>query len=353
MECGGQPQISRSQVTQLTAFFQNLFDNPSLMDNQTSKIQLLSAVNSLVLSVSTTATNIFGLVVLYQRQMRREHSTFRELLVMLTISNIFNGVAFVNFDLWQITLGTLAIKMKLNSGYAVVMALCFCFTWTAVGVRNWLVAAISVARCEAICRPLSPKVVTTFRLKAFAVLILALTLFLCLLFGFSSSWNVYCVIPDAQNLSGNTTNSSINSNATKTERSSWTKARHAFLLMYLRGLAVGVVIITSGIILLKLRYRPLNSSQGRPHITAATRTLIAITTLFTFFEGFVLVLIIAQLLSSKWSPTVLAIFEIFIVSFTHLYSIADIIVFIYLNEQFRQVTVRLCYCSKISPLRPS
>lgn len=227
------------------------------------------------------ATNILAMVILMGRAFRARHRSFRKHLVILTTAEIIFSCAFVNYYLWSSCLPLIGRRVRLAEGLACFITAAFSLLVGAQAARNWMVAAVSIARAEAIARPLSSlrrRFVTTRRLRAFLAIVLTIAVVYSTTENFHPSSFVYC----GEVTSKNSTNATVTWSV-----SSLTTARRFVLFSFIRLLPIALTVFSTVVIMVKLLRK--NAVRGRQDGSSRTRaaafTVTTIAVSFSVFES--------------------------------------------------------------------
>ena len=287
MECGGLPQVASNIFKNRLGLLQRLFKHPSFFLR--IKSQVYVRISMALFGLIPLAANVFAVVILRTPQLRRDQPSFRHHLLLLTLSEIFYCTTFILFWTSDVLLVFLTVRTNLSQISAVVTTLLRVFMETFLMTRNWMVVAISAARCEAVTRPLGSlksKFFTSRKVRVFMVVIFLSALSLSLMDGFSNFWRIYClrIVSFPRHADNATTNSSHR--RYQQFSSDLTRVRMRMKMFYFRGLPIFFVIITTVIIVAAICRKKPVMAQSQSTFRSATTTLIGFTILFTIIEGF-------------------------------------------------------------------
>lgn len=236
------------------------------------------SISLIVLSFLPLITNLLAVVVLTRSRVRRHNKTLQQHLLLLTIAELAYSFALVNFFLLEL----IFYRLHCGDSCLLIFYIIAACTEATQGTRNWMVGAITAARCDVILRPVSSlhhKLITTNRLKAFLVFILLLSILLSALERFYEGFFVVC----------HYARDPLANNVTKTvsaRPSDMTKVRQILFLLYLRLLPIIVVVVCNFAIIIKLLNRKQINVQSQEKARAAAKTVTAIATVFMVCEGF-------------------------------------------------------------------
>lgn len=219
--------------------------------------------------------NVLTLKVLSQPRIRQDHPTFRTQLLLLTWAEVIFAALSLLKCSW-LSLENLVILPNVHCGKpcAAFSSLLLSVTQSAHGLRNWMMAIITVARFETVLRPLAHlrrKLMITSRMKVVFVIAWVLCLIHSLTKEFHPMYNILCYSTLAENA--------------YYRQSNLTGVRKCFLILQMRGLPILVTLLaTCGLLVALLRTKHAHVDTRRHKIMAA-KTALALAICFAVLEG--------------------------------------------------------------------
>lgn len=343
MECVEGAEIFISRVDEQLKLFHDLYF--SLLKINDYAINLRASL--IVAGFLPLVSNIFAIIVLYHPDMTRKQPKFRFYLILLTLSEIYYSLFSIVFWTSDITCMILATKTLFDRHAASIAASMPAMAAASQATRNWMVAAISVARCEVVTRPLaslSNRFVTTTRVKIFAVFILLAAALISLVNNLTPSFSLRCVRVGANS---NNTNTNNNTEVVRYIESTLTRAQNVLKIAFSRGLPISLVIINTCIMIIAIRCKK-RQHQTQAHVQSATTTLLGFAIIFTIIEGFGLGFLLMLIFSSVISASSPAFFPLYIVDkyLLMVNSMTNVIAYVAFNEAFRDVAKSLVFRRK-------
>lgn len=350
MECDGNEYFPESEFLIFRGMYTSFFYNPKHFAEM--RTTLLVRMTLIIFGVFPLAANIFSFTVLGKPQLRKEQPTFRGHLVLLTLTEVFYTVTFVNFFFWDVLFGHLATKQLLGNGPAIIVTLSASIVYAAQATRNWMVATISAARCEAITRPLASlnkKFITTRRIHIFVGFTAVATISISLIYHFSNVWSLVCKMPLPPPPHLLNASSPINGSLPNYPRFEYllsvgTRRRTQFLTSYFRGVPISIVVLNTVLMIVAINFKNPAISQGNQAQTrSASITLIGFTTLFSIFEGFGFsyFLSLSLVKNMGFSEAVGLFLYIFDKYLLLINSMTNVIAYVAFNKTFRSIAMSM------------
>lgn len=344
MECSRVFPMTINFFLRRVKFYQNFFQNPSKF--QFYKPDIYIRMSLIIFGFIPLIANIFALFVLRRPQMKKEQPTFRHHLLLLTLSETFYCVTFINLWIWDVVFIHMATSIQFGHAPSYIITLFTGLLYAALTTRNWVVVAISVARCEVILRPLNSlkrKVVTSRRVRLFAVFVLCSALALSYVSFFSSFWEVGCVELHESVIPSR--NETRRRKQIFVQPSVLTQVRALIKKCYARGLPMVLVIVTTIIMIVSIRTKSRALPQDQSHIKSASITLVAFTIIFVVIEGIGFVFYVSDVIVIFRKLGILSV--VFKVSFAvdHYLllfnSMTNVLVFVAFHKSFRKEVKRI------------
>lgn len=332
--------VAYPKLQQKTDEYFKLFNKS--YDASLFKVELYTRLSLIICGIIPLSANIFAIFVLQHPQLRRNQPTFRLHLRILAVTEIFYCATFVSFWTCDVTARILAWE-EIHPPVLVVTIFA-AFVYSALGTRNWVVVAISAARCEAITRPLTSlkkRIITTKSMQIFTAATVVITSTISFFYYLSQQWLVKCSILDKTESFLNATNTSEHHVKKNTVMST---VRNQFIISYFRGLPVLIVIIITVIIVIAINRKEPMLSQSHSQAKSATLTLLGFTTLFSLFEGFGFTYFFMNEITnintdlSETATIVLYIFDKYLLLIN---SMTNVVAYVAFNKTFRCVAKQM------------
>lgn len=338
-ECYGQPSRSESFFTLVKNIYFTVSED--FFSSSPSQFNAEFYINAslVVLAWTTLVVNILALCVLLRPQIQRAYPKFSKQLILLTTAEILFAIFFGSYFLWLL-IARLALMRHFPT--CSVCAVLNCLLASALDAaqsgRSWMVAGITVVRCEAITRPLGSlrrKLISTHRLKMLLVVVLTASVLLSLIAYFLPQFIIYC---EVEGMADNVTNPG-NSSQMQWSSSNLTKVRFLVYFLQFRGFPILIVAINTVVIIAILLKTSPNAEKSVSNRRSAAVTVAMLSISFTIFEGVGCVFYVYQKFVNDSS-------ELQEIQFVDQYlgllnSMANIIAFIFCNKVFRDTLIKI------------
>lgn len=310
----------------------------SLEEPEWRNADVAASISLTVIGFFPLLTNILTVVVFLRPQFRENTRKFWHHVLLLSTSEIIFAASFVNYYFWNVVFLAVMDPKAAHYHYGIFIALFSSIVQISLFARNWMTAAVTVARCEALVKPLehaNRHYITTRRLKIFLIAVILLVLVMKLFFMFAPFLAVECGFSDGA-MANMTRASSRNEVIIKT--------REFLFFVTKRGLPIVIVAIGTAIIVNKLlRNRKIHPQSGCRTTKTAATTLSALAITFTVFEGMGCVFHLTEGMSPI-PRNVRFGFNILDKYFLLLNSLSNLFAFILCNPSFRQQIQLLLSC---------
>lgn len=312
----------------------------------------VEAMSVIVFSIVPCFANILTLSLLLRGDVGRLHATLRRHLLLLSTSEVTFTICIFLYLLVRFIIQSVRCGEFCTALYCVFGAV----TSSAEASRNWCVAAITVARCETVVRPLKSR--EQRKVLGIPVIYVVAALFAsgALVVGFVEKFHpkffVICyfdppLLPcDAPDINGTQNFTQEYPSPIKSPK---TTVRLLLALSYNRIVPVIVIIISSIILSVKILDKSHMQGASQAGMLAAAKMVFLLGVVFSALECVVIFFVF-----QPRSPVInMYIFDKFLVL---LNSLSNIFAFLYSNKQLRVEIIHilgviLC-CGRSNKVKP-
>lgn len=245
-------------------------------ENHLTEPEAYIRISLIVISFLPLVTNSIALYTLKRPKVSQQSPSLQQHLQLLTVAEFLYSMSLI----WYFLLDVVFTQLQCGHACLIIYFTVAVCTSCTQATRNWMVGAITVARCDVILRPLNSlgrQWITTRKLKIFLAWIMLLGLLYSSMERFFPGFFVICVI----HLKNQT-----ESNATYLQfPSKMTRVRTVLFLVYLRLVPIFIVIISNTAIVIKLLCSRQITTQSYQNSRSAAKTVVMLAAMFTACEG--------------------------------------------------------------------
>lgn len=243
-------------------------------ENHLTEPEAYIRISLIVISFLPLVTNSIALFTLKRPRVSQQSPSLQQHLLLLTVAEFLYSTSLI----WYFLLDVVFTQLQCGHTCLIIYFTVAACTSCTQATRNWMVGAVTVARCDVILRPLNSlgrQLITTRKLKIFFAWIMLLGLLYSSMERFFPGFFVICFIHPKNQTEYNPTYLP----------SKMTRVRTVLFLVYLRLVPILIVIISNTAIVIKLLCSRQITTQSHQNSRSAAKTVVMIAAMFTACEG--------------------------------------------------------------------